>query len=83
MNTMDLLSTLWIISNLKTKSYKHNHNNYKINYISLMDGKMTEGMKGIINHQDLTQNQDHQIKTTAIMTSTPPHSNRKKKKITS
>ena len=29
MKTMDLLSTLWIIGNLKTKSHKHNNNNYK------------------------------------------------------
>ena len=34
----------------------------KINSISSMDGKMTEGMKEIINQKDLTQNQDHQIK---------------------
>ena len=29
MNTMDLLSTLWIIGNLKTKSNKHNHKDRK------------------------------------------------------
>ena len=32
MNTIDLLSTLWITRNLKTKSHKHNHNNYKIKF---------------------------------------------------
>ena len=34
----------------------------KINSISPMDGKMTEGIKGVINQKDFTQNQDHQIK---------------------
>ena len=62
MNTMDLLSTLWIIGNLKTKSHKHNHNNYKKNSISPIDGKMTEGIKGVKIQKDLTRNQDHQIK---------------------
>ena len=78
MNTIDLLSTLWIIGNLKTRSNKYNHKSHK--------SKFHQSSRWKNNRENQWKNKSERLytksrspdKTTTIMASTPPHLNRRK-----
>ena len=78
MNTMDLLSTWWIIGILKTRSNKHNHNSHKSKFHQPNRWKNDRGNKWKNKSERLYTKSRSTDKTTTIMASTPPHSNRRK-----
>ena len=78
MNIMDLLSTLWVIGNLKTRSNKHNHNSHKSKFHQpnrWKNDRRNERNNKSARSYTKSRSPD---KTTTIMTSTLPHSNRRK-----
>ena len=78
MNTMDLLSTLWIIGNLKIKANKNGKTNYNHNSQNSNGWRIDRRNKHKNIPSRSSQKPRSPGKTATNKTSTLPHSNRRK-----
>ena len=80
MNRMDVLSTLWLIGNLKIKSNTHNNINYERKFHSMIrerNNKRNQRRYMLDKAQIIPKDMN---KRNISTTSTPPYSNRRRQR---